>query len=59
MSDFLSSTQSKQWMMPSIDAFREHAKKSQKNLMQKIDKYANKPKPGEKPIYEIVHYNFQ
>jgi hypothetical protein len=58
MSDFLTSTQSNQWMMQSLDAFREHAKKTQKNIASKIDKYA-KPRSGEKPINEVVNYNFQ
>ena len=55
-------------MMPSLEAFKAHVKKAQKNLMQKIDKYSNKVKPilkpGDtqpqappKPIYEVVHYD--
>jgi hypothetical protein len=54
-------------MMPSLEAFKAHVKKAQRNLMQKIDKYTNKVKPilkpGEtqpqtpKPIYEVVHYD--
>jgi len=58
MSDFLTSTQSNQWMMQSHDAFKEHVKKTQKIIISKIDKYA-KPKLGEKPIYEQVNYIYQ
>ena len=55
--------------MPSLEDFKAHVKKAQRNLMQKIDKYSNKVKPilkpGEtqpqtpKPIYEVVHYDQQ
>lgn len=49
MSEFSTSTQVQNWMMPSLEAFKTHVKKAQRNLMQKIDKYTTKAKPVVKP----------
>ena len=60
MSEFLTSSQYNEWMMKSVDVYKENVRKSQKTLIQKVDKYSNKPtKAGEKPIYEVVNYNYQ
>ena len=37
MSDFSTSTQVSNWMMPSLEAFKTHVKRAQKNLFKKID----------------------
>jgi|LauGreDrversion4_2_1035121.scaffolds.fasta_scaffold579365_1 hypothetical protein len=45
MAEFSSSTQVQNWMMPSLEAFKTHVKKAQKNIMQRIDKFTTKAKP--------------
>ena len=45
--------------LPSLDAFRERAKKSFKNMQNTVDKYTTKKESGEtgakeKQIYDIV-----
>lgn len=65
MADYESSTQLSSWFIPSIDQYKERAKKSQKNLAAHVDKYTQKKQGpdgqtvAEKPIYTLIPYKYQ